>query len=155
MVHRDYVKDKGNIIYIFLWLKSLQTIFNLFIESLKTFFGEFYTQGEDGNKDFKYVRQLTNLAHREQVSMWLELDDLHDFDDELATAIMENTRRYENLVSDLIYEILPNYKEREVSAKDSLDVYIEHRLLMEARMRPNGEQRDARNKYPQDLMKRL
>lgn len=87
--------------------------------------------------------------------MWIELDDVHDFDDELAIAILENARRYENLMSDLVYEILPNYKEREITAKDALDVYIEHRLLMESRTRPVAEHRDPRNKYPRDLMKRL
>lgn len=122
---------------------------------MKTFFGEFCTQTEDGSKDFKYVRQLTSLAHREQSAMYIELDDLNQFDDELTTAVLSNTRRYENLISDLVYEILPNYKQKEVPAKDSLDVYIEHRLLMEQRLRPNGEHRDARNKYPPELMKRL
>lgn len=87
--------------------------------------------------------------------MWIDLDDVHEHDEDLANAIMENARRYENLVSDLVYELLPSYKQHEVSAKDSLDVYIEHRLLMETRMRPAGEQRDPRNKYPKDLMKRL
>jgi len=41
------------------------------------------------------------------------------------------------------------------TAKDSLDVYIEHRLLMEQRMHQPGEQRDPRNKYPPELMRRL
>lgn len=40
-------------------------------------------------------------------------------------------------------------------AKDSLDVYIEHRLLMQSRNRPNTEDRDARNNFPQELMKRF
>lgn len=83
------------------------------------------------------------------------MDDVYDHDDDLAEAIINNARRYENLASDLIYEMLPDYKEREIAVKDALDIYIEHRLLMEARMRPNAEQRDPRNKYPKELMKRL
>lgn len=126
-----------------------------FLESVRTFFSEFYTTNEDGTKDFKYHKQLTNLAHREQTAMWIDLDDIHEHDDELAEAIMNNARRYENLISDLIFEILPSYKQHDVASKDSLDVYIEHRMLMEQRMRPIGEQRDPRNKYPRDLMKRL
>lgn len=51
--------------------------------------------------------------------------------------------------------MLPDYKERELETKDALDIYIEHRLLMEARTRPTGEQRDPRNKYPRELIKRL
>ena len=45
----------------------------------------------------------------------------------------------------------------QVIHKDSLDVYIEHRLLMEQRMRgPNApEPQDAMNQFPADLMRRL
>lgn len=68
---------------------------------------------------------------------------------------MQNTRRYSNLFSEVILELLPQYKERNVVAKDSLDVYIEHRLLMESRLRTNNEARDARNCFPPELMKRL
>lgn len=42
--------------------------------------------------------------------------------------------------------------------KDALDIYIEHRLLMEQRNHPDGDAevaRDARNKYPAELMRRL
>lgn len=55
----------------------------------------------------------------------------------------------------MILELLPNYKERTVAAKDSLDVYIEHRRLMEQRLRNPNEVRDRQNHFPTDLMKRL
>ena len=59
------------------------------------------------------------------------------------------------LFTQLIQEILPDFKERPVPAKDALDIYIEHRLLMEARNQHPGEQRDPRNKYAPELMRRL
>lgn len=69
---------------------------------------------------------------------------------------MSNTRRYVALFSEVIFDLLPTYKEREVVAKDSLDVYIEHRLLMESRIRRNpDDDRDIRNRFPQELMKRF
>lgn len=40
-------------------------------------------------------------------------------------------------------------------AKDSLDVYIEHRLMMEQRGRDPAETRDPCNQYPPELMRRL
>ena len=40
-------------------------------------------------------------------------------------------------------------------ARDSLDVYIEHRLMMEQRGRDPADTRDARNQYPAELMRRL
>lgn len=51
--------------------------------------------------------------------------------------------------------MLPDFKEKPVPPKDALDVYIEHRLLMESRNRHLGEQRDPRNKYAPELMRRL
>lgn len=43
----------------------------------------------------------------------------------------------------------------QVVAKDSLDVYIEHRLMMEQRARDPADTRDPRNQYPPELMRRL
>ncbi|XP_051781173.1 DNA replication licensing factor MCM7 isoform X2 [Erpetoichthys calabaricus] len=39
--------------------------------------------------------------------------------------------------------------------KDALDVYIEHRLMMEQRGREQNESRDPRNQYPAELMRRF
>lgn len=73
----------------------------------------------------------------------------------MVEAILANTRRYINLFSDVISELLPTYKEHSVVAKDSLDVFIEHRLMMEARMRNQAEPASALNQFPPELMKRL
>lgn len=42
--------------------------------------------------------------------------------------------------------------------KDALDIFIEHRLLMEQRNHPDSAAdafREARNKYPPELLRRL
>lgn len=78
---------------------------------------------------------------------------MHEFNESLVEAIIQNTRRYSNLFSEVILELLPQYKERTVVAKDSLDVYIEHRLLMG--MRNPNDIREAKNRFPPELMKRL
>jgi DNA replicative helicase MCM subunit Mcm2 (Cdc46/Mcm family) len=49
-----------------------------------------------------------------QVALTIDLDDVHDFDSGLAEAIASNTRRYVNIASEIVSEILPDYKEREV-----------------------------------------
>lgn len=90
-----------------------------------------------------------------QVVMCIDLDDLYEYNDSLVDAIITNTRRYTALFADVILELLPSYKERSTLAKDSLDVYIEHRLLMESRLRGTAENRDARNRFPPELLKRL
>jgi hypothetical protein len=48
------------------------------------------------------------------VALVIELDDVQDFDSGLAKAIASNTRRYVNVTAEVVYEMLPHYKEREV-----------------------------------------
>lgn len=55
------------------------------------------------------------LAHREQVAMYIDLDDVAEDDPELVDSICENARRYTRLFADAVQELLPQYKEREVS----------------------------------------
>ncbi|KOB64907.1 Uncharacterized protein OBRU01_22756, partial [Operophtera brumata] len=125
-------------------------------ETFKNFFVDFCQTDDEGTKNFKYAEQLTKVAHRESVSFVVELDDLHEAQEELAEAVRQNTRRYTNMVSDVVYEMLPDYKHREVAGKDALDVYIEHRIMLEARNhRIPGEMRDPRNRYPPELIRRL
>lgn len=54
------------------------------------------------------------LAHREQVSLFVELDDLAEEDPELVESICENAKRYAGLFADSVHELLPEYKERDV-----------------------------------------
>lgn len=126
-----------------------------FLETIKTFLSEFCETNENGAKFFKYAEQLTRIAHREQVCIVIDLDDLQEYNESIVEAILQNTRRFSNLFSDVILELLPSYKEHSVAAKDSLDVYIEHRLLMESRFRNTNEARDPHNRFPPELVKRL
>ncbi|XP_014091304.3 DNA replication licensing factor Mcm7 [Bactrocera oleae] len=134
MPKRDYVQDK---------------------ETVKTFLSEFCKEDDDGKKQFIYANQLVKLAHREQILLTIDLDHVSEFNEELAEAIVSNCRRYASIFGEAIVELLPTFKEREVAAKDALDVYIEHRLLMESRSRNPMEQHDQRNNFPPELMKRF
>lgn len=116
------------------------------------------------------------------MSLYVELDDVSEEDLQLVESICENAKRYTAIFADAVHELLPEYKEKEVRifawfcfccivnhvdqilmqkhliqtvAKDSLDVYIEHRLMMEQRGRDPAETRDPRNQYPPELMRRL
>uniref|UniRef100_A0A8C4J139 DNA replication licensing factor MCM7 n=1 Tax=Dromaius novaehollandiae TaxID=8790 RepID=A0A8C4J139_DRONO len=95
------------------------------------------------------------LAHREQVALYVALDDVAEDEPELAEAVCENAKRYSRLFADAVHELLPQYKEREVTRKDVLDVYIEHRLLLEQRGRDAGDTRDPQNQYPPELLRRF
>ena len=87
-----------------------------------------------------------------QVELVVDLDDVAEFDPELAEQIGENARRYTLLFGEVVQEMLPNYKEHDVEAKDALDVYINHRLLVENQ---NQNDQSRAHKYPPELMRRL
>ncbi|KAM7331754.1 hypothetical protein ACRRTK_008462 [Alexandromys fortis] len=124
-------------------------------EKVKKFLQEFYYDDELGKKQFKYGTQLVHLAHREQVALYVDLDDVAEDDPELVDSICENAKRYSKLFADVVQELLPEYKEKEVVSKDVLDVYIEHRLMMEQRSRDPGAVRNPQNQYPSELMRRF
>lgn len=49
---------------------------------------------------------LTKIAHREQISFEVDLDDVQSFDEDVAISIANNTRRYTNLVLNVcLYKI--------------------------------------------------
>ncbi|XP_074657741.1 DNA replication licensing factor mcm7-like [Tubulanus polymorphus] len=127
-------------------------------EKIRSFLAEFYEDSPDGGKNFKYSAQLIKLAHREQVAIEIGVDDLSEQDPDLGESVVENSRRYEKLFSEVIQDMLPDYKDHEPINKDALDVYIEHRLLMEQRNHPQGQgevTRDPMNQYPPELMRRF
>lgn len=55
-----------------------------------------------------------HLAHREQVALYVDLDDVAEDDPELVDSICENAKRYSKLFADVVQELLPEYKEKEV-----------------------------------------
>lgn len=113
--------------------------------------------GSNSNqKCFKYGEILKKLAHRDEVGLYIDMEDLTEFDSELAELVQENTLRYQKLFAETIEALLPEYKEREVSFQDILDVYIEHRITMERRNHPDADDDyDWRSKYPAELMRRF
>ena len=62
-------------------------------QKLKEFLANFATTDEQGKKVFKYAKQITAIAHREQSILTIDLEDVMQQDEELAQAIMDNTRR--------------------------------------------------------------
>ncbi|XP_054153446.1 DNA replication licensing factor mcm7-A-like [Oppia nitens] len=104
----------------------------------------------------RYAKKLVAVAHREEVEFVVDLDDVHKHDPSLCLAIKDNTRRYVQLFSRAIDQLLPDYKLQDVPHKDSLDVFIDHRLLVEQRKRTeeglNADEFVSR--YPPELMRR-
>ena len=105
-----------------------------------------------------YTEKLIAVAHREQVSFVINLDDVEKVDRELSEAIVYNAKRYVLLCSAVLDEILPDFKVNQVLHKDIFDVFIEHRIHAEQRhQQESGQLNDAKNlvsKYPPELMRR-
>lgn len=93
---------------------------------------------KNNRKVFKYASQITQLAHRDQVSMYVDLDDLEEYDSELCQKVLENSKRYIAFLYEIVQGLLPEYKTREVTAKDSLgkllfeqnwDIFIKYLVM--------------------------
>jgi DNA replicative helicase MCM subunit Mcm2 (Cdc46/Mcm family) len=48
------------------------------------------------------------------VALYVDLDDIAEDDPELVDSICENAKRYSRLFGDVVQELLPEYKEKEV-----------------------------------------
>ena len=82
-------------------------------KKIQRFVREFYlsTSGHQGpGKLFKYLDRITQLSHREEVELVIDLDDVSEFDVELADAVRQNARRYQMLFSEVVFEMLPEVR---------------------------------------------
>lgn len=136
---------------------SKKTDYEAIKQKLKEFLADFTVLDENGRKHFKYASQITQIAHREQESLTIDLDDVAEHDPELAELVAGNTRRYVLLMMDVIDELIPNYREREPTPKDSLDVYINHSKMTEQTVRGDESEqaRAANNRIPPQLTRRF
>jgi DNA replication licensing factor MCM7 len=129
--------------------------------TIKRFITDFYTDlPEDGHHDgqgkaFKYSKQIREIANREQTAIYIDLGDLATVDQDLADECLNNAKRYNELFYDAVQELIPEYKDKDTVHKDTLDVYIEHRLLAEARLYSADAPRDGRNRFPNELLRRF
>ncbi|XP_065587661.1 DNA replication licensing factor mcm7-like, partial [Cyrtonyx montezumae] len=121
-------------------------------EKAKRFLSDFC---RPGSKEFPYREQLARLAHREQTALWVSLSEVAEEDPALAEAAVENARRYRDIFADAVHELLPHFRRRHVQHRDALDVYIEHRLLLEQRGREGGSARSPQQMYPPELLRRF
>lgn len=48
------------------------------------------------------------------MALYVDLDDVAEDDPELVDSICENAKRYSKLFADVVQELLPEYKEKEV-----------------------------------------
>ncbi|KAG5452809.1 DNA replication licensing factor mcm7-A [Clonorchis sinensis] len=142
-------------------------------EHISVFLKTFNKIDEAGNKHFVYCEQLTNIANREQNVLYISLDDLSEFSSELSTAIEGNAVRYQRLFAEVIDKLLSDFRTVELVPHDVLDIFIDHRIRMEQRIRaedmgtaprPLGTQNttaqnidmdEVRSRFPPELLRRF
>lgn len=107
-----------------------------------------------------YADKLVALAHRQETILFVDLDELEQFDAELCQAILQNTKRYHSIFCSVIDQVLPDFRlNDEIVHKDTLDVFIEHRIMAEQRTQQDDNQAAGGDqtfvsKYPPELMRR-
>ena len=126
-------------------------------QSLTSFFKEYYKHDPtNGGKLFKYRDLLTKIAHRQMVKLEVDLDDIIEYDPDLSENINNNCYRYQQLISDIVDKLLPEFRQHDVEFRDNLDVYIKHRILLQQRNSENpNEPKDPSNMYPPELLRRF
>uniref|UniRef100_A0A0M3IS31 MCM_N domain-containing protein n=1 Tax=Ascaris lumbricoides TaxID=6252 RepID=A0A0M3IS31_ASCLU len=129
-------------------------------EKIRDFLSTFYYEDDSGGKNFPYADQIIHLAERDQVGLYINLDDVHEFDPGLVDAIRGNARRYHQLFSDVVDELIHDHLgDQQPPVRDALDAFIFQRIYMDRTQKEAGGQMvrmgNVRNKYPPELMRRL
>ncbi|KAJ3542762.1 hypothetical protein NM688_g5940 [Phlebia brevispora] len=102
-------------------------------------------------KGLKYMTQLQRVANREQQMLVIDLEDIHEFEktvSDLVSRIRNNTRRYVQLFSEVVDELMPQ-PTKDISEYDEvIDVILHQRR--ERNERVEGMQEG----FPDHLLRR-
>ena len=126
------------------------------LQTIRNFLTDFYADDPElGGKHFKYQQVLKQVAQRDVAIVHVDIDDVIDTDPDLGEKIQQNVPRYQALFSDAIDEIVVELQGSQIVKKDSLDVFIEHRLRHESRVDPGQAlNKDPRKVFPKELLRR-
>ncbi|VDK24941.1 unnamed protein product [Anisakis simplex] len=96
--------------------------------------------------------------------MYINLDDIYEFDAGLVDVIRGNAQRYHRLFSDVVEELIRDYLgDRMPPVRDALDAFIFQRVYMDRQQQKEAaadstqmsRTGNVRNKYPPELMRRF
>ena len=103
-----------------------------------------------------YIVQVMNLSSKEKSSIEINLEDVHHFDAELCSLVMNNAKRYLDLFSNAIFDLLPTKMVEDDMKKDCLDIYIEQRFFQHQKHADNVmEPTDFFSRLPKALIRRF
>uniref|UniRef100_A0A1I7VQ02 DNA replication licensing factor MCM7 n=1 Tax=Loa loa TaxID=7209 RepID=A0A1I7VQ02_LOALO len=129
-------------------------------EKIQDFLTTFYHEKADGVKLFPYDKQIALLAEREQVGLYINMDDVNEYDPALYIAIQQNARRYHMLFGDVVDSLIQQkLGERQPPVRDALDAFIFQRVYLDRKQNEDGcgtdQVQDLRKKYPPQLLRRF
>ncbi|VDM43347.1 unnamed protein product [Toxocara canis] len=129
-------------------------------EKIRNFLSTFYYEDDTGGKIFPYADQIMRLAERNQVVLFINLDDIFEFDPALVDAIRGNARRFHRLFSDVVDELIHDQLGgQQPPVRDALDAFIFQRIYMDRSQKEAEGQMvttsNLRNKCPPELMRRF
>ncbi|KAK4337264.1 hypothetical protein RND71_043262 [Anisodus tanguticus] len=101
----------------------------------------------------EYITQVMSLSSKEKSSIEINLDDVQKFDPVLCELIIRNSKRYLELFSSAVFNLLPNKLAEEDAKKDPLDIYIEQRFSQFLKAGENDEEQFF-EKLPKSLIRR-
>ncbi|VDM52675.1 unnamed protein product [Angiostrongylus costaricensis] len=117
---------------------------------------------------FYYREDVQRIAEREQIALYVNLDDVARYDEALATLIegnakrcMENSFRFHHIFNEVVDEMIREVLgDRQPPIRDALDAFIFQRVRMDDQSRISegylsGTAEEVRKKYPPQLLRRF
>ncbi|KAI1724206.1 MCM2/3/5 family domain-containing protein [Ditylenchus destructor] len=129
-------------------------------ERIADFFNQFYVNHPSNGKVFAYKNQISEIAYRNQVALYINLEDVHTHDPELSEWISENTCHYRKLFYEIADDLIQDtLGENKPPVHDAHDAFIYQRRYMDKKQKQvEGEmidQHEFRKRYPAELMRRF
>uniref|UniRef100_A0A0K0DCR9 DNA replication licensing factor MCM7 n=1 Tax=Angiostrongylus cantonensis TaxID=6313 RepID=A0A0K0DCR9_ANGCA len=135
---------------------------------VREFLDTYYGIDETGAKIFYYREDVQRIAEREQIALYVNLDDVARYDEALGTLIEGNAKRrmknffrfhhiFNEVVDEMVREVLGD---RQPPIRDALDAFIFQRVRMDDQSRISegylsGTAEEVRKKYPPQLLRRF
>lgn len=128
---------------------------------VREFLDTYYGIDETGAKIFYYREDVQRIAEREQIALYVNLDDVARYDEALGTLIEGNAKRFHHIFNEVVDEMVREVLgDRQPPIRDALDAFIFQRVRMDDQSRISegylsGTAEEVRKKYPPQLLRRF
>ncbi|KZV96166.1 minichromosome maintenance protein mcm7p [Exidia glandulosa HHB12029] len=78
----------------------------------------------------KYISQLQRISNRKQTQLIVDLEDLHQHQQDLVARIQTNARRYQMLFCEVIDQIMPPPTRKLNDTDDVIDIILQQRAIL-------------------------